>query len=314
MNKPSFAYVTTCIVYAFFMGACLYLAISIFRLDALVTSYQAKTTAIFEETLELRQAIKFSTDYIQLLQNKNIDALRKYNSNTVGLDQVNMIIDSNILPTNPPTQINVIGAKVTDNYKSTVSLEYNFPNQSILIKVGYSGGKGHEKIYGIQFDELSLPLEQANKVELLHGTFKQYAALALYLFILGLEMCALSICFFSPYIQRKKNWMLFIVIGVFGFYFNWTTQAFYLSKPSSVTTSGFDLLEIFGASFDYSPYFPLVFTFSLPVGAVVFLLYYLRKRYGKPSTNEQGSGTPMGREEALQGQDEPSVKKTPPLM
>lgn len=297
MNNLTLSKAATWLLYALSMLVCLYLASSVLRVSTLIANDKAQAQAEFEQVLPIRQAIEFAKKYVLLLQARDTESLQRYASTTVNADDINKIIASGMLPTATAQAINVVAVDIAGVQKA-VTLEYVFPAEPLLIKLTYYGARQSEKIYGVQIDQLPMPLEVMNKVSLTEASNKQYGALAFYYLLLAFEMVMLSLCVFSKHIRDKKIWMIVVVIGGgLNIYFNWTQQLY--------GVSGW-LGPLYWVTFDYSVYAPMTLRYSIPIGGLLLAAYWWRKRRMPVLENEpEVTPRPVGEDQQASDKQRP---------
>jgi hypothetical protein len=102
-----------------------------------------------------------------------------------------------------------------------------------------------------------------NRFAFVGRTWRDWSALFLSIFIPIFIIAATAICGFSP-VGRKWLWIVFILIGVVQFRYDWT-HAVVDVKPLS--------LLLLGAGYQReNVYSPLILQWALPVGAFIFLI------------------------------------------
>ncbi|WP_269631858.1 hypothetical protein [Pelomonas sp. BJYL3] len=167
----------------------------------------------------------------------------------------------------PPTSVQAVGAHTltkdgTTTY--TITLEYSYPAAWNLATVVLERKEAQLVLKGINFQPRTQSLASENDFTLdgkgpLHYLVLVMAAL-IPLFILH----ALVVCLRSRFERRKWLWVLSVACGLVQFQFNWSSGDW-----------GVQLLSVLllGAGFAKGgPVAPWVFTLSLPVGAMLFLL------------------------------------------
>lgn len=108
------------------------------------------------------------------------------------------------------------------------------------------------------------------------------AAIALPLFIIFTFVAA----FRTPNIERRKRWLAFILFGLGGVAFNWTTGDW------SMSYIRFSLL---GSGYTYaSELAPVMFKIGLPVGAIMFWYYKRTGKLGLKRPEASVDGTEAG--------------------
>lgn len=228
---------------------------------------------------------QFSEKIIKLYQNKNYQALLPYYGKFVNKDNQTKV--SNLLNTNfssdTPTSVKLVGLGYIEDVSSkdtariNTTLEYQFDKRWFLAGMLFSKKGSDKTLMGIHILRLPKSLEQINEVSLLHASLKQYSALILFIILPIIVLWSLIKCIRTPNLKRKWLWVLFIIFGFCNFQFNWTAQKFIFHPVS---------FQLFSVSyFRYSIYAPLIMSFAIPVGAILFLI----KAYYKSQLNERKS-------------------------
>lgn len=190
-----------------------------------------------------------------------------------GLSQLHGVVDHG-----DPIAVELVGANVVffkpwggsaSKRQSNLTYQLQFQNAwavaAFLVETGPTG----RHISGANFQPVGDSLQVLNRF-----TFKnKSAAHHLFFFacvLIPLFIIATIVICFRSRVRRRWLWIIFIAFGVMQFQLNWTTgqTAF---RPISVL--------LLGASFfRASSYAPIVFSFGIPVGAIIFLAVRRRLR------------------------------------
>lgn len=114
-----------------------------------------------------------------------------------------------------------------------------------------------------------------------------YLVLSLLIGVPVLMIATAILCFVEKRVRYRWLWIPFILFGLWGFSFNWTTGAVAADLvrigPQGVYFN-FISLHLLGAGFATAGYFqPWILTIGSPVGAIVYLV---RRRNRKPASGE----------------------------
>jgi len=178
---------------------------------------------------------------------------------------------ASVFPAGEPKSIKIVGVNLGKTPYSTsdnLSFEYEYANEWVLTNVAVQKKDGKSTIFGIGAYPLSDSLEHANRFTFSGKGITAYLFLVLAvlvpLFIIGV----LVLCIRTKDLRRKWLWVIFILLGIGGFTLNWTT--------GQVT---WQLLhfQVVGAGFFTVLYGPVTITVAAPVGAVWFLIKWLRR-------------------------------------
>jgi hypothetical protein len=186
------------------------------------------------------------------------------------------------IPSGEPTDVKLIGVYRNEilnaeNMSTTqVDYEYDFSGKWYQGDVILKGEKPNLSILGLSVTALVGPLDEINRFTFQGKEPINYIILALTCIIPIFIIFALIVCIRTPIQKRKWLWLLFIIFGVIGGTLNWT-EGSVIFNPIS--------LRLLGAGFYSSgPYSPLFLQFSLPLGAIIFLLGRKRWRAKSPPT------------------------------
>lgn len=225
------------------------------------------------KTKESQQISTVAENIVAMVQRGDSVGLSKYSSRYLDeVDISNLVIGAKTyLPLQPPAKVQLVGLQKGDTYKDGVRfnfvqavLEYQFGQAWYTATVDYASQGDNLQLLGLHFLRLPSSLETLNKVDLTNSSFLQYFVLILAIVIPLTILTVLIICVRRSNLKNKWLWIIFIIFGVFGFHFNWTTQIL------SITPINFQLL---GAGyFRAGRYASLILSFSIPLGAIVFLL------------------------------------------
>lgn len=192
-------------------------------------------------------------------------------------------------PTAQPSSINTVGAETrTLNGVTTYNLtyEYEYPKAWVLANVLLRRQDGQLRIIGMHAYPERQSLRETNRFSFAGRSLKHYFALGLTVGVALLVLYALVLCFRTPIAKRKWLWLLFVALGFEQFFFNWTTGDFSM-RPISIALLG-------SGFYRAGPYAPVVLSFSIPIGAIVFLIHRraLIARHANAAGNGQASSSP----------------------
>ncbi len=123
--------------------------------------------------------------------------------------------------------------------------------------------EGKSAIVGAAFQSIPDSLEVTHQFTFAGKSLRHYLVFVICVVIPGVVLVALVLCIRSR-VRRKWLWILFILLGVVQFRFNWTSGKFDI-QPLSFLLFG-------GSALRGSLHAPWILGFALPVGAVVFLI------------------------------------------
>jgi len=206
--------------------------------------------------------------YIDMLRRNEFDLIEKDMDPDIKKPDLHdaLVKMAALIPSEEPETIKVIGVnKLSENDLSStnISFEYKFPSRWVLINVAVQKKGDVATIVGFNVRPIQDSLENLNRFTLVGKSPLHYAVLSTAALVSILSMCTLVLCMRTKLKKKKWPWLLFIILGVGQFTINWTTGQWVLT---------FFAVQLFSASVSSPTYSPWMISFSLPVGAVVFLL------------------------------------------
>jgi hypothetical protein len=172
-----------------------------------------------------------------------------------------------MFPHGEPKSVKVVGVvfrRGSGPPMDSITLEYEFPEQWILVNVAIEKTGGVSRIVGFHSTPISESLEEVNKFRLAGKGPLQYAVLFIAIGLPIFCIYTLVLCLRSKNASRKWLWVPFILLGVGKFAINWTTG------ECSFTPLAVSLL---GTLITANPaYGPWMVSVSFPLGALLFLL------------------------------------------
>ena len=171
------------------------------------------------------------------------------------------------IPRSEPKSIKTIGAHTHEaNQNTTYSLTYDYEYAEswlvanvVLAKVGET-----VRVSGVHVTPTRQSQKSLNEVRFTNKGVLHYVFLTLAVLIPAFCVATIVACKRAKIHERKWLWYVFIALGFVQFSLNWTTG------QTNVLPLSFLLL---GAGFNQAgPHAPLILTFAVPVGAIVFWL------------------------------------------
>lgn len=184
-----------------------------------------------------------------------------------------------LIPNQEPTSIKVVGAERFHEYESdtmtvNTTFEYGFGEKWFLTNVAIRDKKGVKTIVGLNVNPMAQSLESQNRFTFSGKSTAQYAVFLAAVAAVLVTLYALVVCARTKPLKRKWLWVLFILVGVGKLAVNWTTSEWGFA-PLSV--------QLFSASAFAPLYGPWTIAVSIPLGAVIFLVYK-RSRLATPES------------------------------
>jgi hypothetical protein len=211
--------------------------------------------------------------YIDLLRQKHFDQVER------GLDpsikgpniRDTLATMAEMIPAQEPTSVKVVGSHAFHGKEfSTTDLtfEYEFAGKWLLIQVAMQKKFDVSTIMGFHVQPISDSLENLNKFRLVGKTALHYVVLALAILAPLFSVYVLVLCARTKIEKRKWLWVLFIIVGVGKFGVNWATGQWQCTPLAVQLPPAGAFAQLYG---------PWTVYFSLPLGAVAFLLWRKQK-------------------------------------
>jgi len=218
--------------------------------------------------------------YIAQLRQNNFEQIEKDIDPSLksALTHETLLKMAEFIPPQDPLSVKVIGANVFRSpglYRSNLSFEYQFPSAWLLINVAVQKKGDVSTIIGFNTYRISDSLENIHKFTFAGKSAFQYSVLALVVLIPLFILCVLVLCIRTKMAKRKWLWIIFIIVGIGSFNMNWTTgqwTAFGIERADGQWRVHPLDFHLFGAGAVRQPYGPWIFSFGLPLGAVLFLV------------------------------------------
>ena len=147
--------------------------------------------------------------------------------------------------------------------EANLTYQIQFRDAWVVAALAIESDSSGKRITTANLQPVPDSLRILNRFTLENKSPLQYAFLAACVAVPLFIVVALGVCLFSR-VRRRWLWVIFILFGVMQFQLNWTTGQ-----------TAFQLISIslLGASFfRASSYAPIVFSFSIPIGALLFLM------------------------------------------
>jgi hypothetical protein len=179
-----------------------------------------------------------------------------------------------IVPVGAPTHLEPVAWNFVKTASTTsgssasrsanVAIEYTYPGPKwIVASASLSGEPGQFRIVSFNVEPLAAPLSELNAFTLKGKSAAHYLFVLLPTIACIISVYAFVRCLRTKGLKRKWLWSLFTLVGVGAFSMNWTSGAIFMNILH------FNFLS---AAFMRSGWLgPWVVTFSIPVGALVFL-------------------------------------------
>lgn len=175
-------------------------------------------------------------------------------------------------PAGPPLSIRIIGSRTqftTDTTIHDLTLEYEYSGSWLIGNAVLRSSGASRSFIAFRVTPRAQSLVSENAFSLGGKSPAHYLVLLGVVLIPLFVLIVLVLCIRTKSLKRKWAWILFVLLGLVQFSFNWTTGEWSV-QPIAVL--------LFGSGFaSAGPAAPLVFSLGLPVGAMVFMTRWLRR-------------------------------------
>jgi hypothetical protein len=171
------------------------------------------------------------------------------------------------IPAADPVSVQLVGAQTIRSSGSTTvntTFEFDFDGHWFLINAAIKTKNGAKTIVGLNVAPETRSLADQNRFGLSGKSLAQLSVLGAAIAAALFSLWALVVCIRSRLPGRKWPWVLFIILGIGELWVNWNTGAWGVD-PIAV--------QLFSASAMSSPSGAWLVSVSLPLGAIVFLIY-----------------------------------------
>jgi hypothetical protein len=236
---------------------------------------------------------KFTSPEEQATAKQYIDQLRSHNfaeiekSAAPGLTSASLESAltemAALIPSDPPVSVRLVGAhRYTSTPNGTtvnIIYEYQFPDRFVLANVAIMTKNGETTVVGLHVQPEATSLESRNRFTLSGKNAMQCGVLVSAVAAALFTLAVLVVCAKRKMKRRKWLWILFILLGFGKLSVNWTTGQWGIAVLAA---------QPFSASAVAALYGPWMVSVSLPVGAIVFLIYRRRLTVMRQIVTRQG--------------------------
>lgn len=220
-------------------------------------------------------------NYIELLKNDKLELIEKDLDPEIRNADMHSALSrmTSLIPKQYPDSIKMVGLSILngDNFTSTnITYEYQFKDKWLLINIAVKKKDGIATITAFNVIPIQDSLENINRFNFVGKQPLHYAVLLLTVLVSAFSIYAFALCLGTNISRNMKlSWIIFIIFGFGKFSINWTTGEWLITVQAIQLFSG-------GA---YAPaYGPWVISFSIPIGAIVFVLLRGRLRKSADKT------------------------------
>jgi hypothetical protein len=218
--------------------------------------------------------------YIDQLRAHHFDEIERAADQSIKSPTLRATLEqmSALIPAGEPASVKVVGAQAFRASGATsvnTTFEFDFAGKWFLINVAVKAKDGAKTIVGFRVVPEARSLDDQNRFSLSGKGAAQYIVLGAAIAAALLSLYVLVLCIGTKLPGRKWPWVLFIIFGIGKVTVNWSTAEWGV-VPVSV--------QLFSASAVSAFYGPWLVSASLPLGALVFLIYR-RNRLASAVTN-----------------------------
>jgi hypothetical protein len=193
-----------------------------------------------------------------------LDASLRGEKSASGLHELNKV-----LAHGEPVSVEVIGFNLISKETPTgtarttnLSYQIRFRDSWVAGDVSVGHPSGPPTVLSWQFQPIPDSLEGLNRFTFAGKSLVHYLVFAACIAVPAFILVALIVCIRSR-IRHKWLWIIFILLGLVAFRFDWASGQFDVQPISFL---------LFGASAFRVGYAPWILSFAIPVGAIIFLL------------------------------------------
>ena len=213
-------------------------------------------------------------EFISSLIKKNAEKAEKLIEPTIRTEaqpKLKSLVE--LLSASEPKEVKIIGVrgqKKADQKMFQLSYQIYYEKSWVVASIAIVETLKDRFIFSVRMDPLKAPLEKLYEFKLFGKSFVHYLALLFFILIPLFILYVLAQCLKLPG-NKKWIWVPFIILGFVSFHLDWSTGRAFL-QPLSVL--------FFGISFMKQKYGPAIFSVSLPLGAIAFLVvqFLLKKK------------------------------------
>lgn len=231
--------------------------------------FTSKPPATPYDDILAEEPVQFALQFFSWLKAKDWAAIKSVSDSSLLNADTERTFDimANMIPPVEPTAIHLIAYAWTKSSskpeRDTVTLEYNYPGQSLLAYIVVDRSGNSFVVMGASLTPIVQPLEQYYETHFLGQSRTHYVVAATAVVLMILNLYALARCIVMQELRRKWLWIIFILFGLGSIEFDWTEGTFNINPL-------FVAMPI--VRFAQSAYQPFIIELSVPIGTFVFLM------------------------------------------
>lgn len=223
--------------------------------------------ALFESFIPKEEAA-YAKAHLALYQQGDIEKII-YQLNPVVVDEatpdtVQGVIE--LFPDDDPIEILTVGSHTVEgssSWSANLTFQYKFSESWLLAAVSLQRVNGELLINGVNIQLIETSLQELNAFRIDGQGFLGFFVILLASVISVFCIVTFIMCLRTPIPKRKWAWAIFTLLGFGTTSFNWTTgEVGYSVFSFQLLGAGFVKAGLYG---------PLVISFALPIGGIVFL-------------------------------------------
>jgi hypothetical protein len=224
-----------------------------------------------------QEPAQFAQRYLSLLGAKKWDAVLALSDESWRNAKARSALAaiSDMTPRGKPDAIHVAGFYTHKSFRTNfssatyaeteeITLEYIYPTKTILAAFLLQHDGSSFLVRQMNIKPLPAPLEQYHEFYFLGQSALSYAVLSAAILLLAFNIYALVQCIMTPDLRFKWLWIPFVAVGFLAIRYDWTDAVFSYKALA---------MNVPAADFALSAFQPFMIRLSLPVGAVLFLLW-----------------------------------------
>jgi len=232
--------------------------------------------------------VELSKTYLGMLRAHDLAGIEQHADASLrgkGL-HANLETLARFFPQGDPTDVKLIGfwrneiLNAAEQATTRLDYEYDFSGKWYEATVVLKGVEPNISVAGLSVTALVGPLEEITKFKLGGKRAVDYAILFLTCAVPVFILLTLVVCVRTPMGRWKWLWIIFILFGVCGGSLNWLEGTFAFEPLA---------FRLFGAGYaSGGPYSPVILQFSVPLGAILFLISRGRLMASRPIGSSSG--------------------------
>lgn len=224
----------------------------------------------------------FARKLVAQLQARDIVALERAFDRELATPAMRRTLETmaGMMPAGAARSVKIVDARKLYGRNVTTLIstyEYEFDQGWLLARVVVREKDGARGVTAFHVQRRSQSLEDEFRFSLAGKGFSHYLFLVLVFAAVALSLAALVVCVRMRPLRRKWLWILFIVIGFCQFTINWSTGVVSFAPLH---------LQLLSAMAIQPPTAPWMISFAIPLGAIVFLAYAMKREEQAAASTE----------------------------